>query len=671
MNITSKDKNGGYLYYYLRKNRWLIVLFFVSFFFVILFGLVPRLKDESKRHFYVLSFEWCDVLDMVNSLGLDLETGLNKLKEAGVTAISLTECNYKNLSYYGCSLTTASELFSGFVPKGIKESDIVLVVPKKYRYSCRKWLFLKFGRENVSMFEVGNQVAFVLKDLPYKQVELVGFFFDEKAIKLIKKNEFLLILRPYSFPALSRMSVRNYAQAIAKLKPNVVLPAGEMIVGFPDYIADFTSVLKKQKVIGGIAEFSRQRGLGSFVLGMYPYVVPVHSISQDEIFLFRLTPKAAVYRFVRALIERTQNILYIRPFWNYSDSSLKRGLLLAKDVDDLIKKRRVSGLKFKNGVINVLKDRQQNFFVKFFTGIIIGIVFVLILKSLLFYFTGNNLLFNVRFKEYSFVVLAIFIGGVIGILSVFLNVFYKAEGLLVATLFATLASLVAMPDRRYKLSVYRVILGFFIALLGGLVIASLYGIPKYMFKLLYFVGVKLSLILPILLVALISFWRRAHSERLSELMFRGVKWFELFLLGIFLAAFAILLLRSGNFGLLPIPALEEKIRLFLELIFGVRPRTKEIVIGYPSVVMWFYLLKKGWLKRYRVAFRIFGTIAFVSVINSFCHIHTFLQVTVVRSVLGFVIGIAFGLLCIAVIEGFLFVFKTLSLNFKLSKEGFK
>lgn len=67
------------------------------------------------------------------------------------------------------------------------------------------------------------------------------------------------------------------------------------------------------------------------------------------------------------------------------------------------------------------------------------------------------------------------------------------------------------------------------------------------------------------------------------------------------------------------------------------------MIGYPAIVLAaVYYLKGG--RKWLWAFLAFGVVAPVSMINSFCHIHTPVIVSITRSCSSIILGIALGLI---------------------------
>jgi hypothetical protein len=79
----------------------------------------------------------------------------------------------------------------------------------------------------------------------------------------------------------------------------------------------------------------------------------------------------------------------------------------------------------------------------------------------------------------------------------------------------------------------------------------------------------------------------------------------------------------------------------LEETFGLRPRTKEL-LGHPMLVLFF--LSLPWRSRIAVLFALAGLLGQVSILNTFCHLHTPLLLTIERVGLGLLLGLATALL---------------------------
>jgi len=169
----------------------------------------------------------------------------------------------------------------------------------------------------------------------------------------------------------------------------------------------------------------------------------------------------------------------------------------------------------------------------------------------------------------------------------------------------------------------------FFSFSAGILIVTLLSGEEFFLKLDEFRGTKLSLVLP-LLFAFFYLYRSEWNKILSQEV--KVKHLCLFLF-IFLF-FVLFLLRSGEHFSFLLPG-EDKLRLILENIFLVRPRTKEFLFGHPLLILGFFLLNRPLI--------LLGLIGQVSIVNTFAHLHTPLSILFLRTFYGLFLGTLCGL----------------------------
>ena len=192
------------------------------------------------------------------------------------------------------------------------------------------------------------------------------------------------------------------------------------------------------------------------------------------------------------------------------------------------------------------------------------------------------------------------------------------------------------------------VIGLLIVVAGGLSIASFYGTSAAALRLTPFSGVKLTLLLPPLLLLFHDLTRRVHPETIGEIIVRPAIWGELVLIGVMLLAMLVMALRSDNVS--NVPALEVAFRDFMERVMVVRPRTKEFLIGYPALVLYWYLVRSKYIPHYREVVRIAAVLAFCSAVNTFCHFHTLLYLSVIRVLNGWWLGLLLGTVGVAALH---------------------
>jgi|GEM_PF-2343709 len=114
----------------------------------------------------------------------------------------------------------------------------------------------------------------------------------------------------------------------------------------------------------------------------------------------------------------------------------------------------------------------------------------------------------------------------------------------------------------------------------------------------------------------------------------------LVLISLVLTGAVYLLLRTGHGTVADATGWELLFRERLESFFGVRPRFKEFLIGYPCLWLGFSLKDRRWSR----PLLLIGLVGPLSLINTYCHAHTPLAVSFLRSFHGLWLGTILGLL---------------------------
>ncbi|MGM9568342.1 MAG: DUF5693 family protein [Clostridia bacterium] len=109
------------------------------------------------------------------------------------------------------------------------------------------------------------------------------------------------------------------------------------------------------------------------------------------------------------------------------------------------------------------------------------------------------------------------------------------------------------------------------------------------------------------------------------------------------------IIRTGNLNNEMVPSLEIQIRNFFEETLAARPRTKEWLIGYPCMMMMIWAFRRR-IPGLPLLFGIGSVIGFTSIVNTFLHIRTMLEVSFARVLIGFSFGLAAGLVFVICLE---------------------
>ncbi len=178
---------------------------------------------------------------------------------------------------------------------------------------------------------------------------------------------------------------------------------------------------------------------------------------------------------------------------------------------------------------------------------------------------------------------------------------------------------------------------------GGLMLGTMLSGIEYYVNNLIFRGIKLSLFFPVVFSIVAYYFMFLKNEEktvVQEIITVAnakisVYWLAIF--GVFAAAAAIYIIRSGNVN--EISSLEAWMRSTITEIFAARPRTKEFLIGYPCLVLFVHYIKNTDIKVIPFIAGVGSSILAASVSNTFCHVFTDLTTIYLRVVNGFVIGL--------------------------------
>lgn len=447
-------------------------------------------------------------------------------------------------------------------------------------------------------------------------------------------------------PAWRLKEALETARGVLAEYPNiaVVAPSGDVVLGYPD-VTPLASLLKERGLPAAQLEFSRQLGAAQLDALVFPQLIPLHSVTNEELFARRISRSALRERLVRAAVERSVRLLILRPAISGGVGSTLNSFgaeaeLLANDL-------RAHGLRlgWPKAVFADFTDYPQGSgygspYTRLWFFLPCSMIFFLSVFRYLERMTGKTA-FGTR--ESAVAALGSFL---LAALASAFEPLARQLGAFSAVFVATEAALTAMdndsPNHRSLLW------GFLYASVGGLAIAALFSEPSYMLRLNTFSGVKLTLVLPPLLVLLHDTRRRVHPESLSEFLSRPPLWGELFLGGALLAGLALVLFRSDNVSF--IPGVELQIRNALERFLVARPRSKEVFIGYPCLLLWAFAVRAGLWARCREVLRVGAAVGFSSVINSFCHYHTPLLFILLREFHGLWTGALLGVAAVAAVK---------------------
>lgn len=201
------------------------------------------------------------------------------------------------------------------------------------------------------------------------------------------------------------------------------------------------------------------------------------------------------------------------------------------------------------------------------------------------------------------------------------------------------------------LMVTAVLLSLLTLSLCGIVQSSLLAGLDYYINSLIFRGIKISLILPIAYSAVsygIMFVDKKDNYvvKTIEILNMQIKVYWMIVAALLGGVAAVYLIRSGN--VTTISPFEAFMRNSITELMTARPRTKEFLVGWPCLALFVYYVKNINSKLFQWCFSVGSSILFASVINSFCHVFTSVEIIYSRVVNGLIIAVVVSVFALVI-----------------------
>lgn len=179
------------------------------------------------------------------------------------------------------------------------------------------------------------------------------------------------------------------------------------------------------------------------------------------------------------------------------------------------------------------------------------------------------------------------------------------------------------------------------SLASGLCAAALLPDTTFLLGLDRFRGVKLlTLGTPLLIVGLFTLKHYPVAELMKGAK-ANIQVYQAALVGGLGLVFGFLYLRTGNDAGGAASEWERNLRVVMDRILGVRPRFKEFLVAHPALICGPFLARKtGFLPS--LVLVLLAAVGQAGIVDTFAHIHTPLDVTLIRVILGVVFGLLFG-----------------------------
>ena len=645
----------------------LLAAILVGFIASLLIGMERHAVEEDSRT-VELAIDYEGLLELAAREGLPAEEVLAEAKAAGITSLAVYETTFKKFNENGkANAVKGADILAAYhtgtltdprwrtlVEDGkIVGTEIYVVSHDPVTYAeLKEDLLRRFGAARITVLTVGTDEVIAVKDLYEVFLKRnIGLPSDE--MRAVNAAGFDVIARPSNYYDCTPDDVHAVFARMDGIAVSAIVFSGPVTLGVPKALQTTIDEMRARRLSLGLIEgvtqlqFYKQQGMDEIAKGVgYDHVARLYSIPLDE--LKKLKIDAAVERWETTDEERNIRINLLRIYEEPAPSMT----LLETNMKYFADTRAALEAKgFKIGRAGMFASYEPS-----------RVLRALVIPAL-----------NRRRKT---VLLCFAVAALISMMPILIGAGSKVRlvaALASANLFPALA-IVALLDllrtRRFPkdtplwriLVAGLVLLGITSALsmVGASYLSGALADTRYLLEFDIFRGIKLTFVLPMILVAAAFLQRFDIFDgqfdasagvlgQLREIMGTPVRVGSLLGGLVLLGALVVLVLRSGHTSGMPVPGIELKMRAALEQLFYARPRTKEFLIGHPAFLLALYGAARQWKTWIIFGLVLAATIGQGSMVETFAHMRTPVEMSLVRGIGGVFLGGAIGAVLVALV----------------------
>lgn len=626
-----------------------------------------RIATERSNIFVDLVIDYNESQALAGTAGLSLEEVLKNMHQAGASAVALQEETMLTLEAQG-ELSFGTKLPG---EKATEQEFTVTTVSAETADFIYAGLKRVYQEKNVTLPTPTTLVIHGARDI----VRNIGLGLRVEKVTLIQSAGFRVVPRLRGGDWMtSEMIIKSLEAAANSVKrdashpPSVVIFDGRDIPGYKEQlpaVADYLAQPNHDIFYYGAVELGKQKGDLELSTKLKGHLVRVHSISAEELSL--LTPQQAVQRFTLAVKDRNIRVLYAHYPQTISTELEKTPVKSVASYISLI----AEGVK-KTGFKISANQGAMPFPDLAVRSVVLTMIFLGAGASVLLWFL--TFLPTTLPESWLHWAWRLLILGVIGAAGMALKIPDTGRtvfGLMAATGFPLIGISFAyreinyLSERRFSHAFLRMLLTMILAtvlsLLGGLFIAGMFAETRFLVKVTQFTGVKATLIIPLVLFALLVLadgmaragetytdYLARCKARLRSILQQPIYVWWVAIAVVALAIFYVIIARSGNDSAVTVTSGEIQLRGFLERILNARPRSKEFAFGHPLFLASLFLANRGY-RNVALLVMLGGIFGQMDIVNTYCHEHTPVLLSLMRTFNGWWLGAIIGLVVIVVL----------------------
>jgi len=632
--------------------------------------LLNRIEAESSSNNVEMVFDYRDLLE-ISEYKTEPITFVNeqtaKLREAGISAMAVYESTLRELELSGSVKLYSAEdaaLLSGDPEVQLSNRTYVLFADEATATELEPLI-----REGFALFEIG------IEDWQFKgkrglsieeatlTAELLPLDPDPRQIRKLHEMGYRISARisdtrPYDHHRMDALFGRLKQAGV-----DTIIFSGKEVTGYSEdknqlALTSMAELLNKHGLRFAVIELpldKQQKGIGKLAFLSDFETVRLHSILEEEAFT---DAPVLADRYVLAVKDRNFRMLYLNARVKVDKekgtvTDPLHNLVISLKDPDFGAIKRIEAMGFKIGPPQPFEQVNPAWEKLLKAFVILGAV--ALIARMIGYFLPRATLF-------------FFIAGLVGTAGLYVlnpTICAQALALLAAVSAPTAAVITAVHVVQRKLengflrsgAAFGFSLGLFVrtvllSLVGAVYVVALLNHITYLLVLNQFRGVSVLHTLPMALVALyLMFFFGTSSygqaiERIRKFLLANIQIIWVVATAFAGVVFFYYLTRTGNQStVLPI---DRAFRALLENTFGIRPRTKEL-ITHPLFIMGIFLLLR-YGKNAALALITIGSMAMLSVVDTFAHLHTPLWISSLRVLYGALISVGIALVYYAAWE---------------------
>lgn len=595
---------------------------------------------ESENRTVALATEFDTVQSLAASQGVTVADAIKELKGQGLTAIVLTEDNIADMANIG-RLTFESSVWRD--PAAGTQTQLANLVFNDPSQQGRVERGLRIRFQNLAGALTTRNDRLNLPPVSTNLIRSTAIGLNPDEVKIAKDNGLTIIGRFGNPNGLSETGVRETFKWAKELGATIYLPLGDQVVGRKDSIEATIDSLRADGIYYAAPEFAKIGGDDTIEHEAPDRVLRLHSAQVAE--LDKLSLVDAIDRYARAARERNMRVLLLRPVTLASPEPLSSFGSFIADVANRVQK--------EGGTIGTPEGFKPPAIPKFM-AMVIALCAMPMVWFVAAQFVASAILRRVGAG------LLLLIG-----LAAYTKTGTAAAAFLISLAFPA-AGYVILERFRPKSVVASFLIISGLSLLGGMCIAGMLNGLTYYIQADEFRGVKLSVFLPVVIIGAYFFTRLVDWKKT---MTSPITWGTAALGMAILIVLGIVVARSGNDTGAGASDTELLFRNVLDRVLYVRPRTKEFLVGHPLLIVGIGMLGLYWKRSasdpegdktkvigaWTTMVLMVSAIGQTSIVNTLCHAHIPVVLSLVRVVSGVVLGCIIGYVLWAIVQRTRFV----------------